>query len=452
MSRVDSSYDSVENGRDRSQSPDSRSLRSGRLARMSSFAAMRDSVMWLGEQAQTQFLERNLEAHANSMRPVSSIDMGSYNSFDNNFVLNSMKTIRFQVIVWSIGCPDVKNNTVSMKFRVTLFWNDRPPLVKEETDNSTKKKRSMWVMAGRSTALKKKISESPTDTVDIPPISILNADSFDVIGQPEIQLLREDSGLMRWSCMYRAQLRQEEMRVNEFPHDTQNLSLKLGILSDRQPGGRWDRSKWNLGLANESDTQGSIRIPYGLIVDHVKVPEFEADKSGLEFGLSELKHGSSAISTSRHPDFYLQVSLKVTRESGYYDKNIMPLLSALNLVSIGMFTLDAEHYFQRGLLCLNIAFVEVGLRMTFDSHLPSVSYQIKLQRIMNFYFYSILSIVLESSVLHRLIENGVCSVESTRKIDLIWAVFLLANQAYLTLVYTSFDRFHQMMDDLDDSL
>ena len=57
---------------------------------------------------------------------------------------------------------------------------------------------------------------------------------------------------------------------------------------------------------------------------------------------------------------------------GYYDKNIMPLLSALNLVSIGMFTLDAEHYFQRGLLCLNIAFVEVGLRMTFDSHLVSI--------------------------------------------------------------------------------
>ena len=38
---------------------------------------------------------------------------------------------------------------------------------------------------------------------DVPPISILNADSFEVIGQPEIQLLQEDKHLMRWSCMYR---------------------------------------------------------------------------------------------------------------------------------------------------------------------------------------------------------------------------------------------------------
>lgn len=91
-------------------------------------------------------------------------------------------------------------------------------------------------------------------------------------------------------------------------------------------------------------------------------------------------------------------------------------------------------------MSLNIAFVEVGLRMSLDSKLPSVGYQIKLQRILNFFFYSILSIVLESSVLRFLIENGICTVESTRKIDFIWAVFLLANLAYLQLVYTSFDR------------
>jgi hypothetical protein len=125
---------------------------------------------------------------------------------------------------------------------------------------------------------------------------------------------------------------------------------------------------------------------------------------------------------------------------GYYDKNIMPLLSVLNLVSISILTLDADCYFQRGLMSLNIAFVEVGLRMSLDSHLPSVGYQIKLQRILNFFFYSILSIVLESSFLRFLIENGICSVESTRKIDLIWAIFLLANLAYLQLVYVSFDR------------
>ena len=46
---------------------------------------------------------------------------------------------------------------------------------------------------------------------------------------------------------------------------------------------------------------------------------------------------------------------------GYYDKNIMPLLSFLNLVSISILTLDGDKFFQRGLMCLNIAFVEINL-------------------------------------------------------------------------------------------
>ena len=82
-------------------------------------------------------------------------------------------------------------------------------------------------------------------------------------------------------------------------------------------------------------------------------------------------------------------------------------------------------------MCLNIAFVEVGMRMSLDSRLPSVGYQIKLQRILNRFFYSILSIVLESSVLQFLIDNGEWTVASTRKIDFVWAILLLLNQAYL---------------------
>lgn len=127
----------------------------------------------------------------------------------------------------------------------------------------------------------------------------------------------------------------------------------------------------------------------------------------------------------------------------------MPLLSVLNLVSISILTLDGTNFFQRGLMSLNIAFVEVGLRMALDAHLPSVGYQIKLQRILNRYFFSILSIVLESSVMKFLIETGEWSVASTRIIDFIWAIFLLGNQAYLTLIYTSFDQWRiEMQEEL----
>ena len=469
---------------DGSQSPGGGGSISGRrITRQNSFAVMRDSfLLTLGEQAQTAFLDRNLEAHYSasnsqhggfcgddgSVRSSSSVPnkirvaVPSYNSLD--WGDDAKHTIRAQVIVWSISAPDVKSGIVSMKFRATLFWND-PSHAQSKKDNlnhvnseaeddggvpvagakkrkGSKKQSFMWQMAGRSVAYKKKVSDHPEEELlDVPPLSILNADSFEIIGAPEVTLLRGDNRLYRWSCMYRANLHQSEMSVTQYPHDKYDLCLKLGILSQRQPGGRWDRRKWKLALANESDTQGSIRVPYGLLVDK-QIPEFHYDKDGLQFNLVKLEHGS-ALQTTKDQDFYLQVSLRVERNSGYFDKNIMPLLSTLNLVSISILSLDADNFFQRALLSLNIAFVEVGIRMSLDAFLPSVGYQIKMQRILNFFFYSILVIVMESSILKFVLENNVVTISFTRWVDAMMAIVLLVNQAYLSLIYVSFSRLRE---------
>ena len=68
-------------------------------------------------------------------------------------------------------------------------------------------------------------------------------------------------------------------------------------------------------MANESDTQGSIRIPYGLLVDQVKIPEFYHDKDGLNFELDPLTHGS-AFQNVKDRDYCLAVKLRVKRNSG----------------------------------------------------------------------------------------------------------------------------------------
>mmetsp|Transcript_21711 Transcript_21711/g.37280 ORF Transcript_21711/g.37280 Transcript_21711/m.37280 type:complete len:458 (-) Transcript_21711:1764-3137(-) len=435
---------------------DALSVGSGKgLTRANSLALFKDSVLWLGEQAQTQFLDSNLEAHTNGNTSDGSTSPGqSQQSFSvpsyNSFEVDLKHTIRFQVIVWSISAPDVKTHRVSMKFRVTLFWNDPPPTWTVEAVEKKRKnvQQYIWAMAGRATAYKKKMSGTPDEMLHIPPISILNADSFDIIGSPEVQLLREDTRLYRWSCMYRAQLHQSHISVKDFPHDEHDLCLKLGIISQRHRGGRWDKRKWKIGLANESDTQGTIRIPYGVLVDDVKIPEFYYDED-LNFELSELNHGSKN-QNSRDRDYCLAVKLRVHRDSGYYDKNIMPLLSMLNLVSISILAQDADNDFQRSLLSLNIAFVEVGLRMALDSHLPSVGYQIKMQRILNRFFYSILTIVLESSFLKLLIDHEIASVSFTRRIDLALIFCLLMNQAYLTLIYQSFNRLRQARENASE--
>ena len=516
--------------------------------------SMADSLSWLGEQAQTQFLDRNLDKHRDLTRTNSNSSVGGsfsssspYSSYQKLASYQSLDfvqkhTIRHQVIVWSVGIPDVKTHTVTIMFRVTLFWNDPPSLVvvppliapllngtggtegqqqehqpasddasasastKHNNQHNNKNKNnsnnnnngsesddSYWVMDGRRKAIRGRrspsISETSNgmssnrgsgntntnttteehDTIDVPPISIINADTFEVVGAPDITVLRKQSRLMRFSCMYRARLQQDSMNVCQFPHDSHNLVLKLGILAQRQKGDKWDRRKWKLGLANDSDTQGSVRVPFGVLVDHVAVPGFQISDRGLEFELEPLDYGSSAAGATmnmiagsnsglaaqtlnhhhHHQDdqeFCVKATIRVKRNSAYYDRNIMPLLDILNLVSISILvSLDAEHFFQRGLLCLNIAFVEVGLRTSLDARLPTVGYEIKMQKILNSYFFSILYIVLESAAMKVVTENHDWPVEWTRIVDKGVAFLLLVHQLYLRMViykdFSAMDEF-----------
>jgi len=514
-------------------------------------------MVWLGEQAPTQFLDANLNAfeEGNGTSIGMSLDGSNESQGSVTSILSdsrnhggdaggghrsilppftsspSYNTIRFQIIVWSIGSPDVKSGRVSMKFRVTMFWNvtigdPKTPASSADHNNLNvnsanlvpngpgasanleklpkPKGPTVWVMSGRGRAYEKNLRDTlPSSSndppaqnsiVDVPPVSILNSDSFEIIGQPEIMLLQESKQkgrLMRWSCMYRAQLHQEDMTVKDFPHDSHRLCIKIGILSQRQPGGIWDRNKWKLALANESDTQRTIKVPHGLIVDNVRIPGFHYNKEkGMEFDFIPLSHGgesggvrdrsrsrrsrrgkekngstsefSEFISTSstnlhhdRHhhrkqyhrkqsqiipndsTDHILRTSVQVSRDSGYYDKNIMPLLYMLNIVAISILSLDATFFFQRGLLALNIAFVEIGLRMTLDSKLPHVGYNIKMQKVLNWFFFSILLQMLESAMLKFVYDNEYCSLGMTRKVDIVVVLLLLANQFYLTLYYNA---------------
>uniref|UniRef100_A0A7S0PVP1 Uncharacterized protein n=2 Tax=Asterionellopsis glacialis TaxID=33640 RepID=A0A7S0PVP1_9STRA len=83
----------------------------------------------------------------------------------------------------------------------------------------------------------------------------------------------------------------------------------------------------------------------------------------------------------------------------------MPLLAILNIVAICLFAYNAENFFQRALLLLNISFTEMGIRMTVDSHLPNVGYQITMQRVLNQCFFLNMFLILESSILYVAIDR-----------------------------------------------
>jgi len=187
-----------------------------------------------------------------------------------------------------------------------------------------------------------------------------------------------------------------------------------------------------LDLASRADAQGTIDIPYGAIVDHVKVPGFSYEKDeGLKFELLPLDFGSQHVAQSR--DQCLQVSLRLRRESSYYDKNIIPLLAALNAVGICTLALEASSFGARGEIILAIAFVEIGIRMTVDSRLPVVGYQIKMQWVLNNYFFGLLFLVAESSAAYLLQNNG-HEMESVF-VDRFAAIFEAIHMLVVLVVY-----------------
>jgi hypothetical protein len=138
--------------------------------------------------------------------------------------------------------------------------------------------------------------------------------------------------------MYNAILGQgEDMSVRDFPHDKNLIKLKAGVLAHRNTGGRWDHNIHRLGLAKEEDSQGSTRIPHGLVVDHCHVPDFAFDKESLLFEFAPLMHGGWSNST-KDRDVYLEVTLPVMRQSQHYDASILPMLIMLNIIAITCLT------------------------------------------------------------------------------------------------------------------
>jgi hypothetical protein len=351
------------------------------------------------------------------------------------------ESIRFQVVIWYVGPVNVQIGQVSMRFRITLFWND-----KRTRNNGEAGKFTTWTMEGRQMACLQIVNDNKTrmETVDVPPVSILNAVSFELVGSPEVSMLDEDDRLMRWTCMYSAILSQtDHLDIRNFPHDKHDLMLKIGILAHRNNGSRWDRNVYSLDLATKQDSQGSTSIPHGLVLDHVAVPDFSHDELKFEFvplnfGGEHIPLGrqdSSGRAAKRKRDSFLQVSLPVRRQSGHYDKSIIPILAMLNIVAITCLPRNFDSATASTETILSIAFVQVGIRLTIDSRLPSVGYQIKMQRILNMSFWLLCFLVLESNVVFTLVTKMGWEISTTDWIDLVSACISFLFTVHILLSY-----------------
>lgn len=226
------------------------------------------------------------------------------------------------------------------------------------------------------------------------------------------------------------------MSVKDFPHDRHQIKLKVGILAHRGRGHRWDHNVYKLGLAGPEDSQGSTRVPHGLVVDHCHVPDFGFDKSDLRFQFLPLMFGGWKESSPReNRDLFLQVTLPMYRQSGHYDTSILPMLVMLNIIAISCLPRNFASATAATEIMLSIAFVQVGIRLTLDSRLPSVGYQIKMQTVMNSCFWLLSGLVLESNFVFFLVKKRGWEIAHTDKIDVVTACAGMVYNGYIIMTY-----------------
>jgi len=410
---------------------------------------------------------------------------------------------------------DNENDVSRINTRTSVRGSVRSVATAATTATTAASTTTTWKMHGRSKAIQQDIggsgglviqpshvqhsqSQSQSGTagpsiIEVPPLSILNVATFETIGGAEIDMLCAESRLFRWTAMYRATVLQKDVGVENFPHDMHDVEIKLAILSQRSLGRQWDSRLWKLDLATEDDSQFSTRVPYGLIVDQVKIPGFTYNKDrGLQFDFVPLNHGSSGNSNqhpsslrsslptarspqqtnsssrtsttisssgrstyarsanntncnqgghrSGHDDEYLRVSVTVLRESGYYDMNIVPLVALLNVVAVSVLTFQDTEFFYRALITLNIAFVEMSIRIQADGHLPSVGYQIKLQRLLNEWFVILMLLVLEGMLVYVLVTYFNVNQSITKTLDWITGLSALGHNSWRVTSYYQYKQ------------
>jgi hypothetical protein len=86
---------------------------------------------------------------------------------------------------------------------------------------------------------------------------------------------------------------------------------------------------------------------------------------------------------------------------------------------------------------LSIAFVQLGIRLTLDSRLPSVGYTIKMQKVMNCCFWLLSGLVLESNAVFFLVNKMGWEISATDRIDLVTAFVALVYNGHIVKTYYS---------------
>ena len=237
--------------------------------------------------------------------------------------------------------------------------------------------------------------DEPSFTIDVPQVALLNCGTFEVVNKPEVHLLNaKGNRLCRWTCEYNASLHQEDFDVTQFPYDEQDIALDVGISVYGDLDKQWKPNHVSLGVATESDNErpGSECL-FGTVENNVSIPGFYLGK--------KLRFEKKSISGGRLvQDHFICFSIKARRNHTYFNQNVLTPLLFLHVVAILSLVVPIEEFSTRIAILLAVAFLEIGLRLCFDGKLPKVAYSILIQKLVNYLFYALLLLAVESSLLY----------------------------------------------------
>lgn len=287
--------------------------------------------------------------------------------------LMSANTMRFKATITFIGKPNDVLQQVKMRFRISLFWNDPEsniPKMKEELK-----------LEGR------RIAKYNNQNIDVPQVALINSVNFSVTSKAQVHSLNNNgNGLLRWTCEYEADMKQD-MDIKDFPYDIHDLKLEFGISVWKKVGTIHETIE--ISPAEEKDNEKKCDL-FGKVEEHVRVVGFE--RKGLKFNVLRKDYGA----LSQRMEFYIPIRRIHTP---MHQNIVMPLL-LIHTIAIFSLAHPIKEVNSRVGSLLAIAFLEIGIRFTFDSKLPTVDYSIYIQQMVNCLLYTLLLLVIESYLLY----------------------------------------------------
>lgn len=297
--------------------------------------------------------------------------------------------IRCKVTLWNLHDVNLVDGTFEVQFRVTLFWS---PSAEEETTKAVLEvMRSHWKGSSKLQVTDRSHGLIGSVVVNVPPLALINAQSFSEVTPPELHLVEPRPGrvLLRWNCLYQAKLIEpaiaNEQGIYPFPYDSHELSIDMGVrfgplhdvpLRPIQP--------------EDNATRSMLTTAAGVVEEAVVLTEFLISPD-MPIVVDESN--------------VLHANIKIWRKHNYIEVNVLQLNALLQLMGFCTFAFPAEELSDRMSMAVGVLFATVGLRQLVDGLMPKLEFMSLAQNQLNASIYVIFAVVVESafaSMVHRI--------------------------------------------------